>query len=237
MVRRGMARGWRRTGSLLALVLATAGCNETHFQSPPGELKACDSRFVGSWALVDPEKPVARCDDKSECAGVVTIAPECREWHSHEPYGPEGEGAELDSTRDEGRHMQLRFADVRGRNIVVLVVDTDTDSSTPRAVDWPREYLLWRYELRGASILLYPIDDATIAQLIARGGVHGRTIKSQTQRSVHEFPDTNHYVYGDPREIARIVLLPHVFADKPIAMLKPADPADIVKPALSAPSP
>lgn len=169
--------------------------------------------------------------------GMLSVDPDCRGWHFTEPGKPEE-----DEDRKSMDEIHFAFANVRGRRLVSIGWDVDAVEAARDPPHWPKQYIFLRYEVVGRSIRLYLVDSEQVERLITAKAVRGHTEK--THRRPPDMPSSNlpyteiqNYVEGDPREMARIALLPNVFDDQPIFVLKPAASDDIVTPDSSAPSP
>jgi hypothetical protein len=213
---------------------ALAGCDETNFQSPPARvMQSCDPHFVGSWLVTDTGTSPS-CDDHELCE-LLIVDENCSSWHL-----AEGNGEASDEDRRKEQETHIAFADLRGRKLVTMSADLEDSDPMRVHYHWQQHYAYFRYEIAGDTIRLYMVDSKRVAQLIESKAVAGETkIKdAHKPRQGHVSVSTlTNYVVGDARAMERVVLLPGVFQDSPVVLLKRIDPADIVKPAPTAPAP
>ena len=161
---------------LAILVLASAGCVETRFESPIGDnIETCDAGWKGLWIGVDDRK------DEAKDATAFYVNDECQ-------------FTVLDRPEKHGALKQIRVpvnyvhAD---RKDYIVVADTairglvelkPLHGVTPVP---DKSFFFARYRLRGDRIELYPVDTARVAKLVVDGKLDGTIDKVGSELHVY----------------------------------------------------
>jgi hypothetical protein len=209
---------------VVALLLCTAllgGCEDTTFEAQPSrEMASCDPGFVGHWHLVDSDH---RKENDADDEMFVIAEPGCARWRFIEK-------GEDDEKTNKNTH--LSFGKVARQRILAVKLDDDTPAADTQGSRWKNGYLYFRYEFRGDSIELYPVDDVAVARLILDEKIQGRTEKVSAEpgakRRTHG-SELHNFVAGTPDDMARAVQMRGIFQNKKHFVLKPATEAEIFR--------
>jgi hypothetical protein len=186
------------------LLLTLAACNETRFESPPGDrIEACDVRWKGLW--IDDSASASK-DEPDELAFLVD--PECQFQMIERP---EKDGP------PKLIHVPLNVVHDGGKDYLVVA---DNQLSGVVTVDpvhgvdpVPEEsFYLARYELKGERMTIFSIDSTRVAHRILDKDLEG-TIDSR-QNDLHVF------VKGDRARILEILRKYDLFEAKPGAEVR-----------------
>lgn len=187
--------------ALAFLLLLSAGCVETRFESPPGDnIETCDTRWKGLWIGAD-EQRRGELDLDDVAAFHVDANCEFSVLDQAEPGGPL-----------KRVHVPLNFVHAQGRDYIV-VADTSLAGlvtlQPPHGIDPPprKSFFFARYRVRGDRIQLFTVDSKRAAQLVIDGKLDGTVDKTRNGLRV--------YVQGDRARMLRALREHSIFEDKP----------------------
>lgn len=184
-----------RATCIALLMLATSGCVETRFESPPGDnIETCDVRWKGLW-IGDDEKP-------KDSVTAFAVDDGCR-------------FSVLDQAEKGGPFKEIRvpvnFVHADGKDYLIVVDNALKGLLNIKpvfGVDPPPEksFYFVRYQARADRIDLYQVDDKLVARQIIEHKLRGTV--SATDNELHVF------VQGNRAQTLEILQHGAIFNDK-----------------------
>lgn len=210
-----------RLAVVVLAVCLLAGCEQTRFESLPGEqIESCDPRWVGNWRFVSFE------DDDEDDVVHVSINADCTEVRTIE----EGKQEDLGAT--------LRFARVGNLAIIATMLDEDSPKADGDEAKRPPGYHYFRYQVRRDRITLYDVDHRRVAHWLIDGKLRGSTEFTSGQpggRRLRHGETLDNFITGDAQAMASAARLHSLFKRRPyIALIRvdtiptsaPSNPAE-----------
>lgn len=202
---------------LLLCAAALAACDTVEFQSPPGELAACDEALIGDWRLED-----VREEPEADGRQYLRVTGGCERWYTVSTERDET-GAEKIEIDDLEEDMRLGFARTSSQAFVVTHDVAKEGDAAPQ--DKPKGYTLIAWDAGDdGTITLRQVDLRKVSHLIIDGEVPG-WIEKRDRRADGSRDGfvTGHwvFVFGSGDEV-RAFLEKHAVLDAPWMRLLPA---------------
>ena len=188
----------------ICALLVLGACNETRFESPPGDdIVACDPAWKGLW--VDASEP--RSSDEPDELAFLGDA-ECRFFMLERPE-KDGPPKQI--------HIPVNYVHDRGKHYVVVADNQlgETVKLNPVHGIEPvpeKSFFIARYQLDHERLRIWQVDSRRTAHKVIDGMLDGSVDDSHNELHV--------FISGDRARILDIVRKQKIFEDKPSANVR-----------------